>query len=653
MTPPKGRGGRRAGDRQQRPRGGGNTRPSQPTRPKAEPQRPTVDVHDPDGVRLQKLLAAAGVGLAPRLREPHHPGPGRGRRPGRHRARGADPTRHRWSTSTASGCSSTSRGSTSPSTSRSNVVTSMSDELGRVDIGDYVGDRKERLFHVGRLDADTEGLLLLTNDGDLAHRLQHPRYGVLKTYLAQVPGPRAARPRPAAAGGRRARGRTGRPSTRSGVVDSQPGKALVEVVLHEGRKHIVRRLLAEVGHPVISLVRTQVGPVRLGDTKPGRWRALTAAEVGGALRGGRAVTRVHVVGTGLIGTSLGLRAARAHGDEVDPRGRHRHPRGAGAGPRRRPARRTRATPRPTSSSSRPRPTSRPAASPTPCERFPEAVVTDVASVKGAVVAGAARRGADLARYCGSHPMAGPGAVRGGVGPARPLRRSGLGADPDARDGPRGRAALVAEVARAAGAAVRELPPDGARPRRRGGLARAAAGGQPRRRAARGPRRAGGGARRAGAARRHPDRGERPGPVDPDPRRQRRGGPRRAARASPPTSTPSSTRWRRSRAGADAPGARARWHGPSPRATPGHARIPGKHGAAPTAYATVRVLVPDRAGAARPALRGHRRRSAPTSRTSASTTDSASRSASPRSTSCPAAAAALAEALAERGWQIHG
>jgi 23S rRNA pseudouridine2605 synthase len=159
-----------------------------------------------------------------------------------------------------------------------NVVTSMSDELGRVDIGDYVGDRKERLFHVGRLDADTEGLLLLTNDGDLAHRLQHPRHGVPKTYLAQVPGPL---PRDL---GRRLRagveledGPVAVDSFR--VVDSRPGKALVEVVLHEGRKHIVRRLLAEVGHPVISLVRTQVGPVRLGDTKPGKWRSLTSAEV--------------------------------------------------------------------------------------------------------------------------------------------------------------------------------------------------------------------------------------------------------------------------------------------------------------------------------------------------------------------------------------
>ncbi|GGL23562.1 rRNA pseudouridine synthase [Phycicoccus endophyticus] len=277
MTPPKGRGGRRAGDRQQRPRGGGNTRRSQPTTPPREPQRARVDVHDPDGVRLQKLLAAAGVGsrrvcedlisqgrvevdgqvvteLGVRIR----------------------PTQvvHVDGERVQLDESRVYLAFNKPL----NVVTSMSDELGRVDIGDYVGARKERLFHVGRLDADTEGLLLLTNDGDLAHRLQHPRYGVLKTYLAQIPGPV---PRDL---GRRLRegveledGPVVVDSFR--VVDSQPGKALVEVVLHEGRKHIVRRLLDAVGHPVISLVRTQVGPVRLGDTKAGKWRALTATEV--------------------------------------------------------------------------------------------------------------------------------------------------------------------------------------------------------------------------------------------------------------------------------------------------------------------------------------------------------------------------------------
>ena len=193
------------------------------------------------------------------------------------------------------------------------VVTSMSDELGRVDIGDFVANRKERLFHVGRLDADTEGLLLLTNDGDLAHRLQHPRYGVLKTYLAQIPGPV---PRDL---GRRLRegiqledGPVAVDSFK--VVDSRPGKALVEVVLHEGRKHIVRRMLAEVGHPVITLVRTQVGPIQLGDTKPGE--VAQPHEHGGRrpLRGGGPVTRVHVVGTGLLGTSLGLALRRLDDD---------------------------------------------------------------------------------------------------------------------------------------------------------------------------------------------------------------------------------------------------------------------------------------------------------------------------------------------------
>jgi 23S rRNA pseudouridine2605 synthase len=160
-----------------------------------------------------------------------------------------------------------------------NVVTTMNDELGRISIGDYVGDRHERLFHVGRLDADTEGLLILTNDGELAHRLQHPQYGVLKTYLAQIRGPV---PRDIGkqlrAGIQLEDGMASVDSFR--IVDSQPGKALVEVILHEGRKHIVRRLLDAVGHPVLSLVRVQVGPITLGDTKPGKMRKLNKQEIG-------------------------------------------------------------------------------------------------------------------------------------------------------------------------------------------------------------------------------------------------------------------------------------------------------------------------------------------------------------------------------------
>ena len=152
------------------------------------------------------------------------------------------------------------------------VLTTMSDDRGRPTISDFLGDRAERLFHVGRLDYDTEGLMLLTNDGELAHRLAHPRYGVAKTYLADVAG--AAAQGPGTAAGHRHRA-GGRGRERGQVPGDRAGgsRALVEITLHEGRKHIVRRLLAEAGHPVSRLVRTQVGPVRSatsGPAPPGR-----------------------------------------------------------------------------------------------------------------------------------------------------------------------------------------------------------------------------------------------------------------------------------------------------------------------------------------------------------------------------------------------
>jgi 23S rRNA pseudouridine2605 synthase len=159
------------------------------------------------------------------------------------------------------------------------VLSAMSDDRGRQTVGDLVADREERLFHVGRLDADSEGLLLLTNDGELAHRLSHPSFGVPKTYLADIPGPI---PRDL---GRRLRDGVqldDGPVKVDGfrLVEMAHRRALVEIVLHEGRKHVVRRLLAAVDHPVARLVRTAVGPVQLGSLKPGGVRRLSQREIG-------------------------------------------------------------------------------------------------------------------------------------------------------------------------------------------------------------------------------------------------------------------------------------------------------------------------------------------------------------------------------------
>lgn len=159
----------------------------------------------------------------------------------------------------------------------------MSDDLGRPCVGDIVAERiaaGQRLFHVGRLDADTEGLLLLTNDGDLAHRLMHPSYEVSKTYLATVHGVVDNK-----VVGKRLRAGVELDDgpakvDRFQVLEIGEGRSLVKIVLHEGRKHIVRRLLDAVGHPVTRLVRTHIGPVVLGDQRPGTLRVLGRDEIG-------------------------------------------------------------------------------------------------------------------------------------------------------------------------------------------------------------------------------------------------------------------------------------------------------------------------------------------------------------------------------------
>jgi 23S rRNA pseudouridine2605 synthase/16S rRNA pseudouridine516 synthase len=160
------------------------------------------------------------------------------------------------------------------------VISTMSDEQGRPDLSEFADQFDERLYNVGRLDGDTSGLLLLTNDGELANVMAHPRFGVEKTYVAKV------------------RGRVKQPTlarlTRGVELDDGPiaadrarilsttaqGGTLLEVTLHSGRNRIVRRMLDAVGHPVIELVRRQFGPLHLGTLSSGQMRDLTKMELG-------------------------------------------------------------------------------------------------------------------------------------------------------------------------------------------------------------------------------------------------------------------------------------------------------------------------------------------------------------------------------------
>lgn len=153
------------------------------------------------------------------------------------------------------------------------VVTTASDPQGRPTVVDLV-PKEPRVFPVGRLDVETEGLLVMTNDGDLAHRCTHPSFGLEKEYVAEVVG----RPAPGAIR-----------ALREGVVlddgKTAPAKAalvgpgLIRLVIHEGRNRQVRRMADAVGHPVIRLVRTRIGPIVDRTLAPGSWRELTSAEV--------------------------------------------------------------------------------------------------------------------------------------------------------------------------------------------------------------------------------------------------------------------------------------------------------------------------------------------------------------------------------------
>jgi 23S rRNA pseudouridine2605 synthase/16S rRNA pseudouridine516 synthase len=162
------------------------------------------------------------------------------------------------------------------------VVSSMSDDRGRPDLRRFTGEWEERLFNVGRLDADTSGLLVLTNDGALAHVLAHPSFGVTKVYIAKVEG--LVTPQTIARLAKGVELEDGPiAADRARLLDASQGASLVELTLHSGRNRIVRRMMAEVGHPVRELVRRQFGPLHLGTLPVGKARELTTVERGALL----------------------------------------------------------------------------------------------------------------------------------------------------------------------------------------------------------------------------------------------------------------------------------------------------------------------------------------------------------------------------------
>jgi 23S rRNA pseudouridine2605 synthase len=157
------------------------------------------------------------------------------------------------------------------------VVTTASDPQGRSTVVDLV-PAEPRVFPVGRLDFESEGLLILTNDGELANLLTHPRHGVPKTYLAEVDGvPSAAAVRQLREGVHLDDGVTS--PARVHIVQQRAGRAALEVTIHEGRNRQVRRMCDAVGHPVRRLVRTQIGSLTDARLRSGRWRPLTTQEV--------------------------------------------------------------------------------------------------------------------------------------------------------------------------------------------------------------------------------------------------------------------------------------------------------------------------------------------------------------------------------------
>ena len=279
FRPRKGQSGRIFAQERGERRGPGQHGPHRPRRPRAAPVD-RLDVHDAEGVRLQKIMAQAGVAsrriceqmiTEGRVTVDGEPVTELGVR--------VDPEKVIIQVDGVS-IVTDERKVYYAFNKPEGVLATMEDPEGRPCISDFLDpNKKERIFHVGRLDVATEGLLLLTNDGELANRLTHPSYEVPKTYLVQVRGPMEHGVGAEMKKGIRLEDGVSRVDEFK-LVDSTPGHLLVEVSIHSGRNRIVRRLFEAVGHPVEKLVRTEMGPIRIGSQKQGTVRSLSKVEIG-------------------------------------------------------------------------------------------------------------------------------------------------------------------------------------------------------------------------------------------------------------------------------------------------------------------------------------------------------------------------------------
>ena len=159
------------------------------------------------------------------------------------------------------------------------IISTMSDPEGRANLGDYFADRKDRLYHVGRLDKDSEGLILLTNDGDLAHRATHPSYGLEKKYLVEIEGEFNKQLSDQLLQGVRLEDGLARAIKVVHARAASKNHHWVEITIHEGRYHIIRRLIESLGLKVLRLIRLDFGPINLGEMRPGRHRVLNSQEL--------------------------------------------------------------------------------------------------------------------------------------------------------------------------------------------------------------------------------------------------------------------------------------------------------------------------------------------------------------------------------------